>query len=124
MSKRAWKKVPKVVKTSDSVARLRKALAKRTKADLIDVLVEFARDDGKILRRLAARFELETPPKELVAATRLAISNATDFDEREINYNFDYDSEAYDDVKRNLGRLRACLGSPSRPPGQTVRGPF
>jgi len=45
---------------------------------------------------------LETPPEELLAATRQAIANATDFDEREINYNFDYDSEAYDEVKRNL----------------------
>ena len=48
---------------------------------------------------------METPPKELVAATRQAIASATDFDEREINCNFDYDSEAYEEVKRNLGRL-------------------
>ena len=44
-------------------------------------------------------------PKELVAATRQAIADATDFDEREINSNFDYDYEAYDEVKRNLARL-------------------
>ena len=42
-----------------------------------------------------------------MAATRQAIASATDFDEREINYNFDYDSEAYEEVKRNLGRLIA-----------------
>ena len=105
MPKRALKKVPRAAKTSDSVDRLRKALAKCTKGDLIDALVEFAEDDQKNYRRLAARFELETPPKELLAATRQAIASATDFDEREINYNFDYDSEAYDEVKRNLGRL-------------------
>ena len=40
-----------------------------------------------------------------MAATRQAIADATDFDEREINYNFDYDYEAYSEVKRNLGRL-------------------
>ncbi len=105
MPKRTFKRVPKAVETGDSVKRLRKALAKRTKNDLIDVLIEFGQDDNKILRRLALRFELEAPPKELVAATRQAIALATDFDEREINYNFDYDSEAYDEVKRNLGRL-------------------
>ncbi len=105
MPKRTFKRVPKAVETGDSVERLRKALAKRTKADLIEVLMEFGQDDNKILRRLALRFELEAPPKELVAATRQAIALATDFDEREINYNFDYDSEAYDEVKRNLGRL-------------------
>jgi hypothetical protein len=42
---------------------------------------------------------------ELVGATRQAIADATDFDEREINYNFDYDYAAYGEVKRNLGRL-------------------
>ena len=35
----------------------------------------------------------------------MAIANATDFDQWEINYNFDYDHEAYEVVKRNLGRL-------------------
>ena len=85
--------------------RLRKALAKRTKDELIDILVELAGDDRDILRRLDARFELEAPPEELVAATRQAIADATDFDERDINHNFDYDYAAYDEVKRNLGRL-------------------
>ncbi len=44
-------------------------------------------------------------PDELVAATRQAIVHATDFDERDINRNFDYDYEAYGEVKRNLSRL-------------------
>ncbi len=56
---------------------------------------------------LDARFELEAPPKELVATTQRAIADATGFDEREINYNFDYDYEAYHEVKRNLSRLVA-----------------
>lgn len=42
---------------------------------------------------------------ELVAATRQAIVDATDFDERDINRNFSYDYEAYREVKRNLSRL-------------------
>ena len=58
-----------------------------------------------VLRRLDARFELEAPPQELVAATRQAIADATDFDERDINRNFDYDYAAYEEVKRNLSRL-------------------
>src|SRR5262249_43326739 len=36
-----------------------------------------------------------------------AISDATAFDERDINRNFAYDYEAYAEVKRNLGRLIA-----------------
>jgi hypothetical protein len=95
----------RVAKTSDVAPRLRKALAKQTKDRLIDVLVELAREDRNILRRLAERIDLEAPPQELAAATRQAIADATDFDERDINRNFDYDYQAYGEVKRNLGRL-------------------
>ena len=100
------KRLPKkVVKTTDVSQRLRKALAKRSKDDLIAILVELAQEDRNILRRIESQLELETPPTELVAATRRAIADATDFDERDINYNFDYDHAAYDEVKRNLARL-------------------
>ena len=86
-------------------AELRATLARRKKAELVDVLVELAQRDRGVLRQLIARFEMATAPDELVAATRQAIADATDFDEREINRNFDYDYEAYSEVKRNLGRL-------------------
>jgi hypothetical protein len=102
MSKR---RVKKVVGKVDSVERLRKALAKGTKGDLVDILVDLARDDRNLFRRLGARFKLEAPPEELAATARLAIADATDFDEREINRNFSYDYAAYDEVKRNLSRL-------------------
>ncbi len=102
MSKRRPKKV---VKKADVAARLRKALAKRTKGELVEVLVELARNDHKFFRQHDARFELEAPPKELAAATRQAIADATDFDERDINRNFSYDYAAYEGVKRNLSRL-------------------
>lgn len=78
---------------------------KQTKAALVDTLVELACGDRRLLRRLSERFNLEDPPQELATATRQAIADATDFDERDINRNFDYDSEAYAEVKRNLGRL-------------------
>jgi hypothetical protein len=101
----AKRRPKKAVETSDMVSRLRKALAKRRKDELIDVLVEWAKGDRSLLRRLAEQFELESPPQELVAATRRAIADATDFDERDMNRNFDYDSAAYTEVQRNLGRL-------------------
>jgi uncharacterized Zn finger protein len=103
--KRRSKKLAKVPKTTLSADWLRKALAKRTKAELVDVMMELARADRGILRQLESRFRLEVPPKQLVAATRQAIADATDFDEREINRNFNYDYEAYNAVKRNFGRL-------------------
>ena len=99
------RRVKKIVKTSDVSQRLRKALAKRTKDQLIDVLVELASKDRQILRRLTERIDLEASPQELAAATRHAIADATDFDERDINRNFDYDYEAYEEVKRNFTRL-------------------
>ena len=101
----AKRRPKKAVKTSDLVARLRKALAKRRKDELIGVLVEWAKEDRSLLRRLAEQFDLESPPQELAAATRQAIADATDFDERDINRNFDYDSAAYTEVQRNLRRL-------------------
>lgn len=102
MSKR---RVKKVVGKADSLERLRKTLAKGTKGELVDILVELARDDRNLFRQLAERFKLEPPPEELAAAARSAIADATDFDEREINHNFDYDYAAYDELKRNLSRL-------------------
>ena len=45
MSKRSSKKAVKPPKAADPGQWLRKTLAKPTKAELIDILVEFARDD-------------------------------------------------------------------------------
>jgi hypothetical protein len=101
----AKRRAKKIVKTSDVAPRLRKALFKQTKAALADLLVEFAKEDRNLLRRLAERIDLESPPQELAAATRQAIADATDFDERDINRNFDYDYAAYAEVQRNLKRL-------------------
>jgi len=106
MGKRSAKKsVKRTVKKIDVAHRLRKSMANRTKDQLIDALVELAKHNDKARRQLEARFEVEAPPDELVAATRHAIAQATDYDDRSINYNFDYDDAAYDEVKRNLAYL-------------------
>ena len=55
MSKR---RVKKIVGKADSTERLRKALAKGTKGDLIDILVELARHDRSLFRQLGVRFKL------------------------------------------------------------------
>jgi hypothetical protein len=100
------KRVPRK-KHSEPRAELRRALSRRTKAELINVLMELAQANHAVLRRLTARFDVPASPDELVAATRQAIADATDFDERDINHNFAYDYKAYEAVKRNLGRLIA-----------------
>jgi uncharacterized Zn finger protein len=99
------KKVVPVATQTNLQAALRQALARRTKAELIELLVELARADRGILRQLSAQFDVGATPEELVTATRQAIADATEFDAREINRNFDYDYEAYGEVKRNLDRL-------------------
>jgi uncharacterized Zn finger protein len=105
MSKRQSKSerfVPPQIQPSPT-AELRAALSRQKKASLVDVLVDLAQRDRGVLRELTARFDVATAPDELVAATRQAIADAAGFDKRDINRNFDY--EAYNEVKRNLGRL-------------------
>ena len=101
---RRKKPVP-LPKQPGPTAELRQALTRRKKAELVDALMELAEADRGVLRQLTARFDVATAPDDLVAATRQAIADATDFDERDVNRNFDYDDQAYSTVKRNLGRL-------------------
>ena len=89
----------------ESPATLRSALARRTKAELVEVLLELAHADHDVLRQLTARFDVAAAPSELIAVTRQAIADATAFDQRDMNRNFDYDDEAYREVKRNLSRM-------------------
>jgi hypothetical protein len=105
MSQRKPKRAAPASKRPESMAQLRRALSRRKKAELVDTLLELAQADRGVLRRLTARFDVAAAPDELVAATRQAIADATAFDERDINRNFAYDYEAYEEVKRNLGRL-------------------
>ena len=105
MSPRQPKKAAAVTKASDSAAALRRTLAKRKKEELVDLLLELAEADRGVLRQITARFDVAASSKELVAATRQAIADATYFDKRDINRNFAYDYAAYEEVKRNLSRL-------------------
>jgi hypothetical protein len=105
MSQRKPKKAAPASKRPESMAQLLRTLSRRKKAELVDTLLELAQADRGVLRQLTARFDVAAAPDELVAATRQAIADATAFDERDINSNFDYDYEAYQEVKRNLGRL-------------------
>ena len=104
---------PKAKTTTD---RLKTRLTKCKKAELVDVLVRFAKENRDIQRQLESQFEMDVSPDELIAATRVAIADATDFDVREINHNFDYDYQAYRTVQRNfaqlieLGHLREAMG--------------
>lgn len=84
---------------------LDRAVRTRTKDELVEFVLELARGDSRIKRRFEARFQVEPTGEDLVDQTAVAIADATDFDEREINRNFDYDFKAYELVKRNLTRM-------------------
>ena len=84
---------------------LRQALARQRKVDLVNLLLELAQANRRILRQLTARLDVTAAADELLAATRQAIAEATAFNPRDINRNFAYDDEAYREVKRNLARL-------------------
>ena len=91
-----------------SSSELRRILTRKKKSELVDVLMELAQADRGVLRQLTARFDVPATPDERVTETSQAIADATAFDKRDINHNFDYDYEAYDAVRRNLGRLIAA----------------
>lgn len=103
------KRKPTSRKTAESSAKaaseLRRTLARMTPGQLADLVLELARADSAVMRQLIARFGIQTGPEELVAATRRAISDATEFDSREMNTNFDYDHRAYRTVKANFIEL-------------------
>jgi hypothetical protein len=99
------KKVARVLKTTAGDDRLASALARRNKAELIDFIVDIARSKRGVMRQLQQRFDVQALPEELVAETQQAIVDATDFDERDINDNFDYDYQAYNTIERNFCRL-------------------
>lgn len=105
--KRKPKRLAAIPKQPGPMIDLGQALTRRKKSELIDSLLELAHADRGVLRQLIARFNVAVPPEELVNQTRQAISDATAFDKRDINRNFDYDDEAYAEVKRNLSRLIA-----------------
>lgn len=99
------KKHKKVPRKKQPKIDWRKTLSKQTKSTLVDTLVELIEDDQRLARQLALQFEVETPPEALIEDTRQAIAEATDYDPRDMNHNFDYDYAAYETVQRNFNQL-------------------
>ena len=97
--------VPKRKGGSETLEALAKALKKSEKAALVAAILELAKDDQATLRGLMRRFDVQLSEQGLIEETKKAIVAATDFDERESNYNFDYDSVAYDSIERNFRKL-------------------
>lgn len=60
---------------------------------------------GALRQTVRSRFDLDISTRELIADTRNAINAATDFDDRDLNSDFDYDFGAYQAAERNFRRL-------------------
>lgn len=95
MPKARPRKTRKIPKKSVSTDALQQAAAKLTKVELVELAMEIARSDSGIRRKIDSWFQLERSGTELIQETSMAISDATDFDERQMNRNFDYDYDAY-----------------------------
>ena len=59
MAKSRSKKARVAAKRTDAVDRLRKALMKRTKGELVEVIAELAQADRALLRQVEMRFHVE-----------------------------------------------------------------
>lgn len=84
---------------------IEKELHKRTKAELVAMIVAIAKEHAVVTRELEDRLAIEKPVDQLIADVSSAIVRATDFDRRMINHNFDVDWQAYADVQKGLSQL-------------------
>lgn len=74
-------------------------------AELAKALITLAEENHRTLRRLESAFGVALPVPEIVDSTRRAIAEATAFDKRDCNRNFEYDHEAYAAILSELKRL-------------------
>lgn len=95
------RKLPKV----DRFPLIEKELHKRTKAELVAMILAIAKEHAVVARELEDRLPIEKPVDLLVADVSSAIDRATDFDPRMRNHNFDVDWQAYAEVQKGLSRL-------------------
>lgn len=90
---------------SDRFPLIEKQLQKRTKAELVAVILAIAKEHAVVARELEDRLTIEKPVDLLVADVSSAIARATDFDERLMNHNFTVDWQAYEEVQKGLSQL-------------------
>jgi hypothetical protein len=98
-------KTPRKLAKSDRLPLIDGELRKRSKADLIALILVIAKEHAIVARELEDRLNIEKPVDLLVADVSSAIDRATDFDQRMTNHNFDVDWQAYADVQKWLSLL-------------------
>lgn len=96
---------PRKFANSDRIPLIEKELHKRTKVEVVAMILAIAREQAVVSRELEDRLSIEKPVDLLLADMSSAIDRATEFDERLINQNFDVDWQAYADVQQGLSLL-------------------
>src|SRR5258708_3941653 len=85
---------------------LSRELKRLDKNALISCLNEMADSIPEAWRFLEGRLDLSpNTVGDLVARAKSAIANATDFDDRQVNHNFDYDWAAYEQVEKYFRQI-------------------
>jgi hypothetical protein len=110
MAKRASTAVSLLQTMKNAMAALEAAVQKQSKETLAAALMDLAKHDQSIRRKLEQKFNVKVPPVDLVVATRAAICGATDFEECDMNTNFEIDYKAYPAV-RDRGECGAFSGN-------------
>jgi hypothetical protein len=102
--KKGTKKARKLAKI-DRFPLIEKELYKRTKAELVAMILAIAKEHAVVAGELEDRLTIEKPMDLLVADVSSAIDRATYFDKHLMNHNFDVDWQAYAEVQKGLARL-------------------
>ena len=79
MAKRKATKKPSKRKAVDRIEPLRRALNKRRKAELVDLIVELAREDTQTLREMESRLEINLPSPALLETPNGRLQHAASF---------------------------------------------
>ncbi|MFN0055204.1 MAG: hypothetical protein ACKV0T_23780 [Planctomycetales bacterium] len=99
------RKMPRKLAKTDRYPLIEKELLKRAKGELVAMILAIAKEYAAVARGLEERLTIEKPVDLLVGDVSSAIDRATDFDERQMNHNFDVGWQAYGDVAKGLSRL-------------------
>jgi len=102
-----WRQAAEAAKRCDDEREvlLRAALKKMKKADLVELTLRMARESKATEWLLEREIGLDKPVDVLVHDIEVAIERATQVDEQQLNYNFEYDGDAYEAVQRGLSQL-------------------
>lgn len=92
-------------KALDSAQNMKQSLERFSKDEIIDRLIQVAGEDRLFRRKIEWKFGVFSTVADLMESTRQAISEATRFDEKEWNSNFEWDTDAYWIIKDYLVRL-------------------